>query len=62
MVERDQHRALSEVRGSFVDRDLGQLMSGTYSIKAFCDMLAGEDYQEINAKYRLDVSSLYAQV
>lgn len=31
-------------------------MRVTCSIKAFCDMLAGEDYQEINAKYRLDVS------
>ena len=27
-----------------------------YSIRAFCDMLAGQDYQEINAKYRLAVS------
>lgn len=26
------------------------------SIRHFCDMLAGEDYQEINAKYRLKVS------
>lgn len=32
-------------------------MRDKYSIKAFCDMLAGEDYQEINAKYRLNVSS-----
>ena len=24
------------------------------SIRAFCDMLAGEDYQEINSKYRLN--------
>lgn len=28
------------------------------SIRAFCDMLAGEDYQEINAKYRLNVRGL----
>jgi uncharacterized protein (DUF1330 family) len=28
------------------------------SIRHFCDMLAGEDYQEINAKHRLGVSSL----
>ena len=33
-------------------------MRVTCSIHAFCDMLAGEDYQEINAKYRLSVSSL----
>jgi len=26
------------------------------SIKHFCDMAAGEDYQEINKKHRLDVS------
>jgi hypothetical protein len=26
------------------------------SIKGFCDMLAGEDYQAINEKYRLSVS------
>lgn len=25
------------------------------SIKHFCDMLAGDDYQEINEKYRLKV-------
>lgn len=25
------------------------------SIRAFCDMLAGEDYQEVNKKYRLGV-------
>lgn len=37
-------------------------MKGTCSIKAFCDMLAGEDYQEINAKYRLNVSFLRTQV
>ena len=28
------------------------------SIRAFCDMLASEDYQEINSKYRLNVSHL----
>ena len=27
------------------------------SIHAFCDMLAGKDYQDINAKYRLEVST-----
>lgn len=27
-----------------------------YSIRAFCDMLAGGDYQQINAEYRLAVS------
>jgi hypothetical protein len=32
------------------------------SIKHFCDMLAGEDYQRINEKYRLSVSWLSLDV
>jgi hypothetical protein len=32
------------------------------SIKHFCDMLAGDDYQEINAKYRLAVSGLKSSI
>ena len=31
---------------------------GFNSIRAFCDMLAGEDYQEINSQYRLAVGSM----
>lgn len=30
------------------------------SIRHFCDMLAGEDYQAINERYRLSVSALDA--